>query len=200
MSAPGAGHVSCEGFGLTSVPSPLHIVSSPSCGRLSRPLSTMDRSDFPGAIGIPVLRSVMPTSIFLGNPWDLPSSWTVLSWHAILCDPGGIYAGSPLYRPFHTGFRDVNHVAFRIFMPLTRLNRLGNCGIPYGLPGSLSTLRPACCQVRTQDSLPVERLPPYRTETFTLSEPPSFAWRTNDLDCRRARNLVTLRLVEDIWC
>ena len=102
MSAPGAGHVSCEGFGLTSVPSPLHIVSSPSCGRLSRPLSTMDRSDFPGAIGIPVLRSVMPTSIFLGNPWDLPSSWTVLSWHAILCDPGGIYAGSPLYRPFHT--------------------------------------------------------------------------------------------------
>ena len=51
-----------------------------------------------------------------------------------------------------------------------------------------SPLRPARCAVYaslrpspvgSQDSLPVERLPPYRIETFTLSEPPSFAWRAN---------------------
>ena len=69
-----------------------------------------------------------------------PKFLTVLSQHATLSDPGGIYAGSP-NRPFHIGFRDVNHVAFRMFTRLTGLNRLRACGHPCGLLGAQPTLR-----------------------------------------------------------
>jgi len=83
-----------------------------------------------------------------------PKFLTVLSRHATLYDPGGIYADSP-YRPFHFGFHYVNNVAFHFCTRLTGLNRFGICGYPCGLLSTRPTLRLVCCQVKTQGLLPV---------------------------------------------
>ena len=66
-----------------------------------------------------------------------------------------------------------------------------NCGIPYGLHVSLSTLHPFC----SREFHPLRHrrktrygwlVRPYPTGTLTLQDAPSFAWRTNARAQRRA--------------
>ena len=84
------------------------------------------------------------------------------------------------------------------FVHLTGLNRLRKCGLPYGLLDSLSTLRPESHQTvrKTRYWWVVS---PYQIETFILSEPPSFAWRTNVLIFLTPRPLERRLLGSQVW-
>ena len=96
-------------------------------------------------------------------------------------------------RLFHDGFRYVNSVAFRMFTRLTGLNRLGERGLPYGLPGSLSTLRQARRRAVTQDSLLVERLPSSRKGLAPYQNRQASLGALTSAHFRRCRILVATR-------
>ena len=134
-----------------SIPSPLRINS---CSRLSRPRSTMDRSDSRYAIGHPSFRwvglplrfscrhAVSPTDFSLAhrNIPGLPSSCVPLFTHATPLNPAGPLE-SRLFRFRCAGFCHVKNIAIRNKSPLSGLTGLKGVRLPCGLCDTLCTLR-----------------------------------------------------------
>lgn len=145
------------------------------------PQSTMERSDSPLPIRCPSFGLVHPTlnRETAGSPRFLAS----LFLRATLSDPGRPSWISPM-RSLCIGFRNANTVATRS-IGVTRLNRLGECGLPCGPQDSLCTLRTSCSVVvdfllHIRNTRYGWLVRPCPTGTFTLKEMPSFAWRTSD--------------------
>ncbi len=115
-----------------------------------------------------------------------PRFLTSLFLRATLSDPDRPSRISPL-RSLCVGFRNGNTVA-ACFIGVTRLNRLGECGLPCGPQDSLCTLR-IFRSVVVDFLLHIRNtrygwlVRPYPTGTLTLKEMPSFAWRTTH--CRQ---------------
>jgi len=102
---------------------------------------------------------------------------------ATLSDPGRPSRISP-FRSFCVGFRFANTVA-ACSGDVTRLNRLGECGLPCGPQDSLCTLRIACSAVvdfllHIRNTRYGWLVRPYPTGTLTLKEMPGFPWRTSN--------------------
>ena len=159
--------VSFEEYDLPSTPSP--------CRRLSRPQSTMGRSEFPVPCSTSTLRLTVPTC-FAGGQGH---SQVLVRFSSSM--PHSLTPVEST-RTHHIALFMLASVTLTTspstFVHLTGLNRLRKCGLPYGLLDSLSTLRPESHQTvrKTRYWWVVS---PYQIETFILSEPPSFAWRTN---------------------
>ena len=144
------------------------------------PRSTMERSDSPQSIRCPSFGLVHPTlrRETTGPPRFLAS----LFLRATLSDPGRPSRTSPM-RSLCGGFRNANTVA-ACSHEVTRLNRLGECGLPCGPQDSLCTLRISCSVVvdfllHIRNTRYGWLVKPCPTGTLTLKETPSFAWRTS---------------------
>jgi hypothetical protein len=90
-----------------------------------------------------------------GRPWGLPGSWHLSSCVPRSLTPAGP-RGSHHERSLCVGFRNTNTVS-TCANEVTRLNCLGECGLPCGPQDALCTLRVHCSVIQgvAQSSQPL---------------------------------------------
>src|SRR5215210_6672193 len=115
----------------------------------------------------------------------LPSSWCLSSHMPRSCPTPADPRHPHLLRLLCAGFWHTNTIAVCFIIIDEAVSSFRDCGLSYGLRDSLCTLQPFRSALTAPPHGCNTRyewlVRPYSTGTFTLSETPSFAWRTSVL-------------------
>lgn len=174
-STSSAVHVSFGGYDLLPAPSPMYLYYCLfPCRRLSRLLSTMSWSEFPVPSSTPTLRLAVPTCFAGGKGHS-----------QVLVQ----FSSSMPHSLTPVESTRAHHIALFMLASVTLTASPSAFSIFNGAESSQevrSSLRPTGFAALRPESYQTGRktrywwvVSPCQIETFILSEPPSFAWRTN---------------------